>query len=172
MSHKRQRKPRRVIELEQLKNDPNSFLSLCFDDPVLRKLETYRLYRAGFTAADIAEAFGLARPYLYELWRKFETEGTEAFVDKRWGSASRKRTTEREAAVLRAKALNPQRGDSDLAQEFGMDRSTVYLLLKEHDLQDLHRVLDGSPSDDEETTPPDDGEKGGSKVSLVRSRSP
>ncbi len=172
MNSKRERKPRQVIELEQLKNDPNSFLSLRFDDLVLRKLETYRLYRAGFAAADIAEVFGFARPYLYELWRKFEAEGTEAFVDKRWGSAPRKRTTEREAAVLRAKALNPQRGDSDLAQEFGMDRSTVYLLLKEHGLQDLHRVLNGSQSDDEETTPPDDGEKGGSKVSLVRSRSP
>lgn len=172
MSHKRQRKPRQMIELEQLKNDPDSFLSLRFDDPVLRKLETYRLYRAGFAAADIAEAFGFARPYLYELWRKFETEGTEAFVDKRWDSAPRKRTTEREAAVLRAKALNPQRGDSDLAQEFGMDRSTVYLLLKEHDLQDLHRVLDGAQPDDEESTPPDDGEKGGFKASPVSNRSP
>ena len=167
MNHKRQRKPRQTIELEQLKNDPDSFLSLRFDDPVLRKLETYRLYRAGFAAADIAKAFGFARSYLYELWGKFEAEGTEAFVDKRWGSAPRKRATEREAAVLRAKAINPQRGDSDLAQEFGMDRSTAYLLLKEHGLQDLHRVLNGSPSEDEETTPPDDGEKGGSKASLV-----
>jgi hypothetical protein len=64
-------------------------------------------------------------------------------------------------------AINPQRGDSDLAQEFGMDRSTAYLLLKEHGLQDLHRVLNGSPSEDEETTLPDDGEKGGSKASPV-----
>ena len=167
MNHKRQRKPRQVIELEQLKNDPNSFLYLGFDDPVLRKLETYRLYRAGFAAADIAEAFGFARPYLYDLWRKFESEGTAAFVDKRWGSAPRKRTTEREAAVLRAKALNPQRSDSDLAQEFGMDRSTVYRLLKEHHLQDLHRVLDDAQPEDEEPTPPDDGEKGGFKTSPV-----
>ncbi len=167
MSHKRQRKPRQVIELEQLKNDPDSFLSLRFDDPVLRKLETYRLYRAGFAAADIAEAFGFARSYLHELWRKFETEGTEAFVDKRWGSAPRKRTTEREAAVLRAKALNPQRSDSDLAQEFGMDRSTVYRLLKEHHLQDLHRVLDDPQPEDEEPTPPDDGGKGGFKTFPV-----
>jgi len=135
MSHKRQRKPRQTIELEQLKNDSDSFLSLRFDDPVLRKLETYRLYRAGFAAADIAKAFGFARSYLYELWGKFEAEGTEAFVDKRWGSAPRKRATEREAAVLRAKAINPQRGDSDLAQEFGMDRSTAYLLLKERNTE-------------------------------------
>ncbi len=167
MSHKSQQEPRQVIELEQLKNDPNSFLCLCFDDPVLRKLETYRLYRAGFAAADIAEAFGFARPYLYELWRKFESEGTAAFVDKRWGSVPRKCTTEREAAVLRAKALNPQRSDSDLAQEFGLDRSTVYRLLKEHHLQDLHRVLDDAQPEDEEPTPPDDGEKGGSKTSPV-----
>jgi hypothetical protein len=47
----------------------------------------------------------------------------------------------REAQVLRAKALRPDRSDGELAQEFGMDRSTVYLLLKEHDMQDLHRVL-------------------------------
>lgn len=172
MSHKRQRKPRQTIELEQLKNDPDSFLSLRFDDPVLRKLETYRLYRAGFAAADIAKAFGFARSYLYELWGKFEAEGTEAFVDKRWGSAPRKRTTEREAEVLSAKAISPQRGDSDLAQEFGMDRSTVYLLLKEHGLQDLHRVLDGAQLDDEESTAPDDGEKGGSKASPVSNRWP
>jgi len=167
MNHKRQQKPRQVIELEQLKNDPNSFLYLCFDDPVLRKLETYRLYRAGFAAADIAEAFGFARPYLYDLWREFESEGATAFVDKRWGSAPRKRTTEREAAVLRAKALNPKRRDSDLAQEFGMDRSTIYRLLKEHDLQDLHRVLDDAQPEDEEPTLSDDGEKGGSKTSPV-----
>jgi transposase len=111
------------------------------DDPVLRKLETYRLYQAGYAAADIAEAFGYARPYLYELWAKFEQEGTEAFVDKRWGTAPRQRTAVREAQVLRAKALHPERNDSELAEEFGMDRSTVYLLLKEHDMQDLHRVL-------------------------------
>ena len=78
MSEKRQRKPRQVIDLEQLRNDPNSFLHLRLDDPVLRKLETYRLYQAGYAAVDIAEAFGYARPYLYELWAKFEQEGSEA----------------------------------------------------------------------------------------------
>ena len=147
MSEKRQRKPRQVIDLEQLRNDPNSFLHLRMDDPVLRKLETYRLYQAGYAATDIAETFGFARPYLYELWAKFEQEGSEAFVDKHWGTAPRQRTTVREAQVLRAKALHPERRDSELAQEFGMDRSTVYLLLKEHDMQDLHRVLgDADPS--------------------------
>jgi transposase len=161
MSNKRRRKPRQVIELEQLKSDPNSFLSLRFEDEVLRKLETYRLYQAGYAAEDIAEALGFARPYLYDLWRKFEAEGVEALIDKRWGSAPRKRTTEREAAVLRAKALNAQRSDSDLAREFGLDRSTVYRLLKEHDLQDLHRVLNDSAADQEAPLPSEEGEKGG-----------
>ena len=160
MSEKRQRKPRQVIDLEQLKNDRNSFLRLRFDDPVLRKLETYRLYQAGYAAADIAAAFGFARPYLHELWGKFEQQGTEVFVDKHWGTAPRQRTTAREAQVLRAKALHPERSDGELAQEFGMDRSTVYLLLKEHDMQDLHRVLDDA---DQATTTQseDEGEKRG-----------
>ena len=155
MSEKRQRKPRQAIDLEQLRNDPKSFLHLRLDDPVLRKLETYRLYQAGYAAADIAEAFGYARPYLYELWGKFEQEGTEALVDKHWGTAPRQRTTVREAQVLRAKALHPERSDRDLAQEFGMDRSTVYLLLKEHDMQDLHRVLGDA---DQSTTTQSEGE--------------
>jgi hypothetical protein len=156
-----------VIDLEQLKNDPNSFLRLRFDDPVLRKLETYRLYQGGYAAADIAAAFGFARPYLHELWSKFEQQGTEAFVDKHWGTASRQRTTVREAQVLRAKALHPERGDSELAQEFGMDRSTIYLLLKEHDMQDLHRVVaDAEQStaiqpESEGPTSSEDDEKGG-----------
>ncbi len=141
MSHKRRRQSRQMIDLEQLKNDPNSFLALRFDDPVLRKLETYRLYRTGFAATDIAKAFEFARPYLYEMWRQFESEGTMALVNKHWGSVSRKLTTDCEAAVIRAKALNPERSDSDLAQEFCLNRTTVYRLLKEHGLQDLHRVL-------------------------------
>lgn len=157
MSEKRQRKPRQVIDLEQLRNDPNSFLHLRMDDPVLRKLETYRLYQAGYAATDIAETFGFARPYLYELWAKFEQEGSEAFVDKHWGTAPRQRTTVREAQVLRAKALHPERSDSELAQEFGMDRSTIYLLLKEHDMQDLHRVIGDA---DQSTTTQPEGEDG------------
>jgi len=155
MSEKRQRKPRQEIDLEQLRNDPNSFLHLRMDDPVLRKLETYRLYQTGYAAMDIAETFGFARPYLYELWAKFEQEGSEAFVDKHWGTAPRQRTTVREAQVLRAKALHPESSDSELAQEFGMDRSTVYLLLKEHDMQDLHRVIGDA---DQSTSPQPEGE--------------
>ena len=174
MSEKRRRSQRQRIELEQLKNDPDSFLSWGIDDPVLRKLETYRLYQADHAVADIAEAFGLSPGYLYELWGKFKAEGTEALVDKRWGAAPRKRTTDREAEVLRAKALNPERGDSDLAAEFGMERSTVYRLLKEHGLQDLHRVLAGSSGNEAEETPSaakgDDGAKKGAKSSLVRKR--
>jgi hypothetical protein len=92
---------------------------------------------------------------LYELWAKFEREGSEAFVDKHWGTAPRQRTMVREAQVLRAKALHPERSDSELAQEFGMDRSTVYLLLKEHDMQDLHRVIGDA---DQSTTTQSEGE--------------
>ncbi len=102
------------------------------------------------------------------MWGKFKTEGTVALVDKRWGAAPRKRTTEREADVLRAKAQNPERGDSDLAAEFGLERSTVYRLLKEHGMQDLHRVLEGSSDNEPEQRPPeakaDDGKKKGSKA--------
>ncbi len=134
---------RRPIDLEQLKSDPASLLSLGLDDPVLCKLETYRLYQAGYAAEDIAQAFEYARPYLYELWAALKSGGVEALVDKRGGSVPR--TPEREAHVLRAKALNPQRSDADLAAEFQMDRSTVYDLLKEHELQDLHRVLTATP---------------------------
>ncbi len=148
MSEKRRRSQRQTIDLEKLKNEPDSFLSWGIEDPTLGKLETYRLYQAGYAVADIGEAFGLSPGYLYEMWGKFKSEGTEALVDKRWGAAPRKRTTEREADVLRAKAQNPERGDSDLATEFGLERSTVYRLLKEHGLQDLHRVLAGS-SDNE-----------------------
>lgn len=161
MSHKRKRKPRQKIELEQLKSEPNSFLSLRFDDEVLRKLESYRLYQAGYAAEDIAEAFGYARPYLYEVWRRFEREGVQALVKKNWGSAPRKRTTEQEAEVLRGKALHPEQSDSDLAQAFGMDRSTVYRLLKEHGLQDLHRVLDAESDSQEATTLSEESKKGG-----------
>jgi transposase len=173
MDHKRQRQPRQTIELEQLKNDPNSFLALRFDDSVLRKLETYRLYQAGYAAADIAQAFGFARSYLYDLWQRFEAEGTVALVDKRWGATPRQRTTEREAAVLRAKALQPHRGDSDLGRALGMDRTTVYHLLKEHGLQDLHRVLDDAVPAAAADSPTEAGEKGGtSNRSPVPRRSP
>ena len=72
------RSQRRPIDLEQLKSDPASFLSLGLDDATLYKLETYRLYRAGYAAEDIAQAFGFARSYLYELWAKLKAGGTEA----------------------------------------------------------------------------------------------
>jgi len=167
MSEKRRRSQRQRIDLEQLKNEPDSFLSWGIEDPTLRKLETYRLYQAGYAVADIAEAFGLSHGYLYEMWGKFKAEGTVALVDKRWGAAPRKRTTEREAELLRAKALKPERGDSELAAEFGLERSTVYRLLKEHGLQDLHRVLEAGSSNEAEQRPAegtgDEGKKKGSK---------
>ena len=169
MSEKRRRSQRQIIDLEQLKSDPNSFLSWGIDDAPLRKLEMYRLYRAGYAAADIAATFGFARSYLYELWGELQAEGVAALIDKRWGAAARKRTPAGEAAVLRAKALHPERGDSELAAEFGMDRSTIYRLLEEHGLQDLHRVLAGTLPSVAENPPStaDAGEKGGSKLSPV-----
>ncbi len=167
MSEKRRRSQRQRIEVGQLKNEPDSLLSWGIEDPTLHKLETYRLYQAGYAVADIGEAFGLSPGYLYEMWGKLKAEGTVGLVDKRWGAAPRKRTTEREADVLRAKALEPERGDSDLAAEFGLERSTVYRLLKEHKLQDLHRVLVGEREPEAQKSPPevkaDDGEKKGSK---------
>jgi transposase len=162
MSKKRRRGVRQVIEVEQLKQDPASLLSWGVEDMVLNKLETYRLYREGYAVEDIAEAFGYTRPYMYEMWAGFERGGVEHFVDKRWGSAPRKRTTEGEAQVLRAKALNPQLSDADLAREFGMDRSTVYNLLDEHGMQDLHRVIAEMAEEQDSTPSSDEGEKGGS----------
>lgn len=158
---------RRTIDLEQLKSDPASLLSLGLDDPVLRKLETYRLYQAGYAAEDIAQTFGYTRPYLYELWAALKSGGVEALVDKRWGSVPRTRTPEREAHVLRAKALNPHRGDADLAAEFQMDRSTVYDLLKEHELQDLHHVLTATPTPTAPTATEAEAEKGGARLSRA-----
>jgi transposase len=148
---------RQPIELELLKQDKNSLLSWGINDPTLHKMETYRLYQAGFAVADIANAFGFSRGYLYELWGKFQTSVPAALVDKRWGTVPHKRTTEKDAAVLRAKAINPKRGDSSIAKEFGLERTTVYKLLKEHGLQDLHCVIDGSEQDklDERTTEPE-----------------
>ena len=174
MTQKRRRSQRQTIELEELKNDPNSLLSWDMDDPALRKLETYRLYQAGYAVADIAEAFGFSHGYLYEMWGKLKEKGVEAMVDKRWGAAPRKRTSEVEAAVLKAKALEPQRGDSELAEEFGMDRSTVYRLLKEHGLQDLHRVIVGEEEElAERAAEPQGGggQKGGSKLSPANKHS-
>ena len=168
MAHRRSE--RRPLDLEQLQSDPTSLLAFGADDPVLRKLETRRLYQAGYAAEDIAQAFGFSRPYLYELWAKLAADGVAALDDKRWGSAPRTRTSACEAQVLRAKALNPQRHDSDLAAEFKLDRSTVYRLLKEHGLQDLHRVLTAAPapaSASDSPTAPDEAsaKKGASKSS-------
>jgi transposase len=173
MIEKRRRNNRQTIELEQLANDPNSFLSWSIDDPALRKLETYRLYQNGeYAVADIAEAFGFSHGYLYEMWGKFEEEGVEAMVDKRWGANPRKRTSTREAEVLRSKALNPEKGDSTLAKEFDMERSTIYRLLKEHGLQDLHQVIAGADKE-QETSADSEGEgseKKGPKLSHASNR--
>lgn len=171
MSEKGRRSQRQKIEMEELTKDKNSFLSWGLEDGTLRKLETYRLYQGGYAVADIAEAFGYSAGYLYEMWGKLKAEGTEGLVDKRWGAAPRKRTGEVEAEILRAKALEPARRDRDLAEEFGLERSTVYRLLKEHGLQDLHRVLGADEKDGGEERSADPagkgGEKRGSKLSGV-----
>lgn len=143
MIEKRRRRTRQRIEVEELKQDPASLLSWGKADPTLVKLETYRLYEAGYAAEDISEAFGISREHLYKLWKKFDAEGTSGLLDKRWGSEPSKRTAEKEREVLRAKALEPGVGDSELGRRFGLDRSTVYKLLSEHGLQDLHQVLNG-----------------------------
>ena len=136
-----EQKGRIMLDLDELQDDPASILHLKADDPVLQKLETYRLYRAGHSATEIAKAFGFARPYLYDLWRRFEEEGAVAFVKKNWGTAPQKLTSEVEAAVIRAKAIDPMRSDSDLAREFGLSRSRVFRLLQEHGIQDLHKCV-------------------------------
>ncbi len=159
MEEKRRRRQRQPIAFEELKTDPSSLLSWGIEDAAIRKLETYRLYEAGYAAADIAVAFGMSREYLYEMWAKFKKEGTTALVDKRWGAEPRKLTSETEREILRAKALNPQWSDSKLGESFGLDRSSIYHLLKEHGLQDLHRVLADSSTPLEERPEPAEGKK-------------
>ena len=173
MSNKRRRGKRQTLDLEQLRKDPHSFLSWDIADPTLRKLETYRLYQAGYAVVDIAQAFGWSREYLYVMWKKFKSAGTVALVDKRWGAAPRQRTSQKEREVLRAKALQPQLGDTALAKQYAMDRSTVYKLLKEHGLQDLHRVIgDVTESAAENAAGESVGKKTTSKLSLVPTPSP
>ena len=163
------RSERQPLDVEQLKSDPTSLLAFGGDDPVLRKLETRRLYQAGYAAQDLAQAFGFSRPYLYEMWAKLASDGVAALDDKRWGSAPRTRTTAGEAQVLRAKALAPQRRDSDLAAEFKLDRSTVYRLLKEHGLQDLHRVLTATPAPDAAALPSPTPDEASAKKGVSKS---
>ena len=161
MEEKRRRRQRQAITLEALKTDPNSLLSWGIEDAALGKLESYRLYQAGYAAADIAAAFEISREYLYEIWAKFKQEGTTALVDKRWGAEPRKLTSETERAILRTKALNPHLSDGKLGETFGLDRSSIYHLLKEHGLQDLHRVLADTPAPEGELgeTEGDEGKK-------------
>ena len=164
MTQKQRRSQRQTIDLEQLNQDPNSFLALNPDDEVLQKLEMFRLYQAGYAPEDIVIAFGYAgRTYFYTLFHRFKEGGTAALLDQRGGSEPRKRTPELEAQVIRAKALQPQLGDTELGRRFGLDRSTVYEILKEHDIQDLHRVVTNQPPGPD--TAEHDGEKGGFRSS-------
>jgi len=164
MTQKQRRSQRQIIDLEQLKQDPNSFLALNPDDEVLQKLEMFRLYQAGYAPEDIVTAFGYAgRTYFYTLFQRFKERGTAALLDQRGGSELRKRTPELEAQVIRAKALQPQVGDTELGRRFRLDRSTVYEILKEHGIQDLHRVVTNQPPGPD--TAEHDGEKGGFRSS-------
>jgi len=150
METKRRYSRREGLNREELEQDPTSFLWLGLSDKTLEKLETYRLYKKGHAVSDIAEAFGLSREYLYKLWKGLEENGTESLVDKRWGSSPRKVTEEKEREILRAKAVEPELGDSELGRRYGLDRSTVYRLLKEHGLQDLHNVVCGEEESGDE----------------------
>jgi len=164
MAQKQRRSQRQTIDLEQLKQNPNSFLALNPDDEVLQKLEMFRLYQAGYAPEDIVTAFGYAgRTYFYTLFQRFKEEGPAALLDQRGGSEARKRTPGLEAQVIRAKALRPQVGDTELGRRFGLDRSTVYEILKEHGIQDLHRVVTNQPPGPD--TAEHDGEKGGFRSS-------
>ena len=48
MSEKGRRSQRQELSIEELKQDVNSLLSWGIEDEALRKLETYRLYKAGY----------------------------------------------------------------------------------------------------------------------------
>lgn len=161
METERRRRQRQPLRLEELKTDPTSLLSWGIEDPALRKLETYRLYQAGYAAADIGAAFEISREYLYQIWAKLKAEGAMAVVDKRWGAEPRKLTSETERAILRTKALNPHLSDAKLGEAFDLDRSSIYNLLKEHGLQDLHRVLADTSTREEGSGEPagDEGKK-------------
>ena len=64
MGQKHRQSQRRPLDLEHLRGDSDSFLAWGIDDPISRKLETYRLYRASFAVADISLALGFSRSYL------------------------------------------------------------------------------------------------------------
>ena len=116
MTEKRRRRERQAIEMAELKKDPASLMSWGKEDATLVKLETYRLYEAGYAASDISEAFGISREHLYKMWKRFDQEGAAGLLDKRGGSEPKKRTVEKEREVLRAKALEPRVGDSELGR--------------------------------------------------------
>ena len=83
MSEKRRRRKRQNIVLAELKEDATSLLSWGVEDAALVKLETYRLYEAGYAAADISAAFGISREYLHKMWKQFKAEGASALIDQR-----------------------------------------------------------------------------------------
>ncbi len=68
------------------------------------------------------------------------------------------------------KALNPHLSDGKLGETFGLDRSSIYHLLKEHGLQDLHRVLADTPS--REGGPGEPGEPEGDEGKKTLKSSP
>jgi hypothetical protein len=54
-------------------------------------------------------------------------------------------------------------GDTELGRRFGLDRSTIYEILRDHGIQDLHRVVTDESSAAESDEPV--AKKGGAKSS-------
>jgi transposase len=143
---------RAKIPLETLREEGSSFLSLG-EDPLMKRLEMVRLWRQGYSFGAIGEAFGYSPQGVWAVVQRFEEEGVEGLIEKRGGPYHSKVTPELEREILRYKALHPQVGDTELAAQFGLGRITIYNLLKEHGLQDLHRVIEAPQEEGEKKTP-------------------
>jgi transposase len=133
---------RATIPVQTLKEDGNSFLCLG-EEPLLRRLEMVRLWQQGYSMGAIGEAVGYSPQGVWAVVQRFKADGVDGLMEKRGGAYHSKVTPEMERDILRCKALNPALGDAELAARFGLNRITIYNLLKEHGLQDLHRVVAG-----------------------------
>lgn len=148
---KRGGRRRAKIPLKTLKEEGGSFLGLG-EEPLLRRLEMVRLFRQGYSLGSIGEAFGYSPQGVWAIVQRFKEEGVEGLIEKRGGPYHSKVTPDLEREILRHKALHPQQGDAELAARFGLNRITIYNLLKEHGLQDLHRVIEGGEEEGEKKT--------------------
>ena len=139
------------IPLQALKEDGNSFLCLG-EEPLLRRLEMVRLWQQGYSMGAIGEALGYSPQGVWAVVQRFKADGVDGLMEKRGGAYHSKVTPEMERDILRSKALNPELGDAELAARFGLNRITIYHLLKEHGLQDLHRVVTAREEVEEKKT--------------------